>query len=93
MRSLQTIAHFDPGDLTLSADAGNAAAHAGVSAQRETAFLPLSVPCYESSTIGGAVAAGIDSSLRQQYGTVRDFLIGAEFVDGTGNLCKSGGGS
>jgi glycolate oxidase FAD binding subunit len=54
-------------------------------------FLPLAVPCFETSTVGGAVASGIDSVLRQQYGTARDFLIGAEFVDGTGRICKSGG--
>jgi glycolate dehydrogenase FAD-binding subunit len=41
--------------------------------------------------VGGAVASGIDSVLRQQYGSARDFLIGAEFVDGTGRICKSGG--
>jgi glycolate oxidase FAD binding subunit len=33
----------------------------------------------------------VDSPLRQFYGTARDFLIGAEFVDGKGNQCKSGG--
>src|SRR5258708_36301266 len=55
-------------------------------------FLPLAVPCSATSTIGGAIASGIDSTLRQQYGTARDFLIGAEFVDGTGKQCKSGGG-
>src|SRR5258708_12821443 len=54
-------------------------------------FLPLAVPFSATSTIGGAIASGIDSTLRQQYGTARDFLIGAEFVDGTGKQCKSGG--
>ena len=37
------------------------------------------------------MASGIDSTLREQYGTARDFLIGAEFVEGKGTLCKSGG--
>src|SRR5258708_28693452 len=54
-------------------------------------FRSLAVPCRATSTIGGAIASGIDSTLRQQYGTARDFLIGAEFVDGTGKQCKSGG--
>ncbi len=70
---------------------GNAAANSGKSSREKRQFFPFSVPCYETSTIGGALASGIDSTLRQQYGTVRDFLIGAEFVDGKGNLCKSGG--
>jgi glycolate oxidase FAD binding subunit len=54
-------------------------------------FLPLAVPCSATSTVGGAIASGIDSTLRQQYGTARDFLVGAEFVDGAGKRCKSGG--
>src|SRR3989442_14072671 len=37
------------------------------------------------------IASGIDSPLQQFYGTARDFLLGAEFVEGAGKLCKSGG--
>jgi glycolate oxidase FAD binding subunit len=91
MRVLQDIAHYDPGDLTLSVDAGMPLRMLEKALEQQRQFLPISVPCYETSTIGGALASGIDSTLRQQYGTVRDFLIGAEFVDGKGNLCKSGG--
>ena len=91
MKAMQGIAHFDAGDLTLSVDAGMPLRVLESVLNEKRQFLPLSVPCYESSTIGGAAASGIDSALRLQYGTVRDFLIGAEFVDGTGNLCKSGG--
>ena len=54
-------------------------------------FLPLLVPWYSRSTIGGTIASGIDSPLRQFYGTARDFVIGAEFVTGSGALTKSGG--
>src|SRR5208283_2608899 len=91
MTALHDIAHFDPGDLTLSVDAGMPLRQlAGVLAEKGQ-FLPLAVPCYESSTVAGALASGIDSTLRQQYGTARDFLIGAEFVDGKGAPCKSGG--
>jgi len=91
MTALHDIAHFDPGDLTLSVDAGMPLRQlAGVLAEKGQ-FLPLAVPCYETSTVAGALASGIDSTLRQQYGTARDFLIGAEFVDGKGAPCKSGG--
>jgi glycolate oxidase FAD binding subunit len=91
MRGLQQVVHYDAGDLTLSVDAGMAVRGLENILNEKHQFLPLAVPCYEGSTIGGTVASGIDSVLRQQYGNVRDFLIGAEFVDGTGNLCKSGG--
>lgn len=91
MRRLREIAHYDAGDLTLSIDAGMPLRELDTFLRRHGQFLPLAVPCFESATAAGAIASGIDSVLRQQYGTARDFLIGTEFVDGKGQLCKSGG--
>jgi glycolate dehydrogenase FAD-binding subunit len=88
---LQEIAHYDAGDMTLSIDAGMRLRDLEGFLKQHRQFLPLAVPCFESTTAAGVVASGIDSVLRQQYGTARDFLIGAEFVDGKGQLCKSGG--
>jgi glycolate oxidase FAD binding subunit len=91
MTAIHHIAHYDPGDLTLSADAGLLLANLNAALFEHHQFLPLLVPWYSRSTIGGIIASGTDSPLRHLYGTARDFLIGAEFVDGTGRLCKSGG--
>jgi glycolate oxidase FAD binding subunit len=91
MTALRQIAHYDPGDLTVSVDAGMPLSELAKTLAAKNQFLPLAVPCSSTSTVAGAIASGIDSTLRQQYGTPRDFLIGAEFVDGTGKRCKSGG--
>src|ERR1700756_554331 len=91
MTALDQIAHYDPGDLTVSVDAGANFNALAAPLYQQKQFLPLSVPFYFESTIGGIIASGVDSSLRHSYGTARDFLIGAEFVDGTGRICKSGG--
>jgi len=91
MTGLREIAHYDAGDLTLSVDAGMPLRKLEIYLKQKGQFLPLAVPCFESTTAGGAIASGIDSALRLQYGSARDFLIGAEFVDGTGQICKSGG--
>jgi glycolate oxidase FAD binding subunit len=91
MTDVRQIAHYDPGDLTVSVNAGLPLHELARVLAEKNQFLPLAVPCSATSTIGGAIASGIDSALRQQYGTARDFLIGAEFVDGTGKQCKSGG--
>ncbi|HEV2102065.1 MAG TPA: FAD-binding oxidoreductase [Candidatus Acidoferrum sp.] len=91
MTDLRQIAHYDPGDLTVSVDAGLPLKDLAKALAEKNQFLPLAVPFSATSTIGGAIASGIDSTFRQQYGTARDFLIGAEFVDGTGRRCKSGG--
>lgn len=91
MTGLHEIAHYDAGDLTLSVDAGMPLRELAKVLAEKNQLLPLSVPCYETTTVGGTIASGIDSTLRRQYGASRDFLIGAEFVDGKGALCKSGG--
>lgn len=91
MTGLHQIVHYDPGDLTVSVDAGANFNDLTAPLYKQKQFIPLSVPFYFESTIGGIIASGVDSSLRHSYGTARDFLIGAEFVDGTGHLCKSGG--
>jgi glycolate oxidase FAD binding subunit len=91
MTGLCQMAHYDPGDLTVSVDAGMPLKELSNALAEKRQFLPLAVPCSATSTVGGAIASGIDSTLRMQYGTSRDFLIGAEFVDGTGKRCKSGG--
>jgi glycolate oxidase FAD binding subunit len=88
---LDRVISYDPGDLTLSVEAGVSLRKlAGVLAERGQ-FLPLAVPFFGRATIGGAVASGVDSPLRQFYGTARDYILGMEFVTGEGTLAKSGG--
>ncbi len=89
--ALNRIAYYDPADLTLSVDAGMSLAKLNEELARQQQFLPLAVPFFEESTVGGAIAAGLASSLRGSYGSARDFLLGAEFVNGAGALTKSGG--
>jgi glycolate oxidase FAD binding subunit len=91
MTALNQIAHYDPGDLTLSVDAGISLAKLNAALFAHQQFLPLLVPWYSRATIAGTIASGLHSPLQQFYGTARDFLIGAEFIDGTGKLCRSGG--
>jgi glycolate oxidase FAD binding subunit len=91
MTALDQIAHYDPGDLTLSVDAGMPLAKLNAVLFEHKQFLPLLVPWYSRATIGGTIASGIHSPLQQFYGTARDFLIGAEFITGSGALTKSGG--
>ena len=43
------------------------------------------------TTTGGAIASGVDTPLRQMYGTARDYVLGMEFVTGEGVAVKSGG--
>jgi glycolate oxidase FAD binding subunit len=91
MAALNRIAHYDPGDLTVSIDAGCALKIIAATLHPQNQFLPLPSAYGENATVAGTIASGVDSHLRQYYGTARDFLVGAEFIDGTGAQCKSGG--
>jgi FAD/FMN-containing dehydrogenase len=91
MSPLNQIALYDPGDLTISLDAGCTLKTISDALTPQNQFLPLPTAFGENATIAGTIASGVDSHLRQFFGTARDFLIGAEFIDGTGAQCKSGG--
>jgi len=91
MTALNQIAHYDPGDLTLSVDAGCTLQSITSALLPQKQFLPLPLGFGAPCTVAGTIASGVDSHLRQFYGTARDFLIGAEFIDGSGAHCKSGG--
>ncbi len=91
MTRLDRVISYDPGDLTLSVEPGIRLARLAETLAKHNQFLPLSVPFYERATVGGTLASGLDSPLRQAYGTARDFVLGMEFVSGDGALTKSGG--
>ena len=91
LTALDEVAHYDPADLTVSVGAGMPLAKLNAMLREQNQFLPLLVPYYTHATVGGAIAAGLDSPLRNAYGTARDFLLGAEFIDGNGSQIKTGG--
>src|SRR6202453_2473468 len=91
MTRLNKVIAYDPGDLTLSVEAGVPLAKIAQLLAEHRQFLPLALPFSAHTTVGGAVASGVDSPLRQSYGTARDFLLGMEYVTGEGISAKSGG--
>jgi glycolate oxidase FAD binding subunit len=88
---MDQVLAFEPGDLTLEVQPGIrfTALQDTLAARKQ--FLPLAPSVGDSATIGGIVAAGADSPLRYGYGSVRDQLLGMEFVTGAGRISKSGG--
>jgi glycolate oxidase FAD binding subunit len=86
----RTIA-YDPADLTLSVEAGVPLGKLVDTLVGHNQFLPLFTPFFHRATIGGTIASGVDSPLRQFYGTARDYVLGMEFVTGEGVHSKSGG--
>jgi glycolate oxidase FAD binding subunit len=81
---------YEPRDLTLGAEPGMIYGDLDRTLREKGQFLPL-VPFAERATLGGIVAAGVDTPFRYAHGTARDFLLGLEFVTGEGIVSKSGG--
>ncbi len=91
MTRLDRIIAYDPGDLTLSVEAGVPLRKVAEALAEHRQFLPLAVPYFARATVGGTIASGVDTPLRQFYGTARDYVLGMEFVVGEGVQSKSGG--
>jgi glycolate oxidase FAD binding subunit len=91
MARLDRIVAYDPGDLTLGVEAGIPLHKLASVLKEQRQFLPLAVPFFDRTTVGGTIATGVDTPLRQLFGTARDYVLGMEFVTGEGNLTKSGG--
>jgi glycolate dehydrogenase FAD-binding subunit len=91
MTRLDRVIAYDPGDMTLSVEPGIPLQRIESTLVEHRQFLPLVVPFMDRATAGGTIASGVDSPLRQFYGTARDYVLGIEFVTGDGALAKSGG--
>ncbi len=81
---------WEPDDLTCGAEAGLTPQAVQLRLSERHLFLPFDLP-NPGIRLGAALAGHHSGPLRQGYGTLRDFVIGIEFVTGTGELVKAGG--
>jgi glycolate oxidase len=89
---LRGIVEYDPAELTITALAGTPVRVVQAALAAHGQHLPFDPPLARAgATLGGVVAAGTSGSGAHRHGGVRDFVIGASFVDGTGALVGAGG--
>ncbi len=95
---LSGVELYEPGALTLVAQAGTTLAAIETLLASERQRLAFEVPDLRGllaregvSTIGGVVAANASGPRRVQVGACRDALLGVRFVDGRGDVIKNGG--
>jgi glycolate oxidase FAD binding subunit len=91
MARLDRVVAYDPGDLTLSVEPGVSLRKLAGLLADQNQFLPLAAPYANRATVGGTIASGVDSPLRQFFGTARDFILGMGFITGEGVLARGGG--
>ena len=95
---LTGIELYDPGALTLVTRAGTPLAEVQdllAEQGQRLAFEPMDhrvlLATTGTPTIGGVVAANVSGPRRIQVGAARDVTLGIRFVDGRGQVLKSGG--
>ena len=89
---LSGITEYEASEYTFTACAGTKVAEVAAALEGKGQYLPFDPLFVDAgATLGGTVAAGVCGPGRFRYGGLRDFLIGVQFVDGEGELVRSGG--
>jgi len=91
LSALSGITEYQPSEYTVTAGAGTAVRELASALNEQGQYLPFDPLLPEAATIGGTVAGNLSGSRRYRYGGVRDFILGAEVVDGLGRAFRVGG--
>jgi glycolate oxidase FAD binding subunit len=90
--ALRGITEYEPSEFTITALAGTPVREIAATLAAKGQYLPFDPVWLEAgSTLGGAVAAGVNGAGRLRYGGLRDFILGVRFVDGSGRALRVGG--
>jgi glycolate oxidase FAD binding subunit len=90
MQGLAAMTRYEPGDLTVTVDAGMPMAALNRELARHGQWLPVDVPS-EGATVGGTLATNESGTLRHRYGAARDQLIGVRLATADGRVAAAGG--
>lgn len=97
-RGLSGIVSYNPAEMTLTARAGTpvaeieaALADGGQAMMFEPADHRMMMGTEGTPTIGGIFAANVSGPRRFISGAARDALLGVRFINGQGDIIKSGG--
>ncbi len=90
------IVSHEPSELVITVRAGTPLAEVEAALAEQGQHLPFDPPHFVSgsgtgATIGGVVAAGLAGPARATVGGVRDFVLGAQFINGKGEWLTFGG--
>ncbi|WP_374669963.1 glycolate oxidase subunit GlcE [Ramlibacter sp.] len=89
---LQGIVSYEPSELVVTVRAGTPLAELQAALAEQGQCLPFEPPAFGAgATVGGMVAAGLAGPARASVGSVRDYVLGAQLVNGRGELLVFGG--
>jgi glycolate dehydrogenase FAD-binding subunit len=91
LRRLARLVEHEPGDLTVTVEAGVTIAELQAALGGRGQWLSLDPADAERATLGGVLAANAAGPRRHLYGTARDLLIGVTVVTADAAVVKGGG--
>ena len=91
-RDWRGIVSHEPTELVVTVRAGTPLAEVQAALAEQGQHLPFDPPRFGTDgTISGAVAAGLAGPARATAGSARDYVLGAQFIDGRGDWLTFGG--
>ena len=90
------IVDYEPTELVIAARCGTPLSEIEAVLAQQNQMLAFEPPHFgddvtSCATLGGAIAAGLSGPRRANSGGVRDFVLGAQLLDGKGELLNFGG--
>ena len=91
-REHRGVVDYEPTELVITARCGTPLAEIEAVLAEQNQMLAFEPPHFgDSATFGGAIAAGLSGPRRASSGALRDFVLGAQLLDGKGDLLRFGG--
>jgi glycolate oxidase FAD binding subunit len=89
--NISGIVSYEPAEYTITVLAGTPLIEVQQALAENDQYLPFDPPLVEcGASMGGATATGLNGPGSYRFGGMRDFLLAAHFIDGTGSLVKGG---
>ncbi len=93
---LDGVVTYDPSEFLITAKAGTRISTLVAALGENGQYLPFdpvltSAASTTGATLGGTIASGISGPDRMLYGSLRDFVMEVELIDGLGRLVRGGG--
>lgn len=90
--AVRGVVHYEPTELVITARAGTPLAEVEALLAQHGQMLGFEPPHYgASATLGGSIACGLSGPARPFRGAARDFVLGAQIVNGRGEILRFGG--
>jgi glycolate oxidase FAD binding subunit len=91
-RAYRGIVSYEPSELVVTVRCGTPLAELEAALAEKGQCLAFEPPHFgEGATVGGMLAAGLSGPARATVGAVRDYVLGARFINGLGEHLTFGG--